>query len=321
MNKLIPYCLLVLITVVGVYGVSGQTQGDLERQRAEQEREDRQRQQRELLERIEKSQQIQLQKQREAAMRRTSVVNNERSKERKTSAKSLDDLYRKSNKSEQELLAPEKDDLTLYAEFLRGSNTGLTKFAADNGCADDSNIVVSTGDCILYSMPGAGNSYSFRLRDYRIAQVADLSLMKLSFVAKGDLQQGIIVRLGDVPIAGVDQKTAGLQFLRDFKPDTTVHGAAESQLRFETGVPEGGFLYQRYADVIENMTYAMRSIAYRGHLIKSVLGVNYDQMQFDSRRDITVAFRVVRRPADGSVTILWKILSDKKAPELKRDKK
>ena len=46
-------------------------------------------------------------------------------------------------------------------------------------------------------------------------------------------------------------------------------------------------------------------------------GFVYDELDFDERRDLTVAFRIVRRDAE-SVTILWKIISNQKSPAIKK---
>ena len=63
----------------------------------------------------------------------------------------------------------------------------------------------------------------------------------------------------------------------------------------------------------------MRSIASRGKYIRSVLGVDYDEMGFDRRKDVIVVFRIVQRHADGAVTILWKRLAERDSPKIKWD--
>jgi hypothetical protein len=72
--------------------------------------------------------------------------------------------------------------------------------------------------------------------------------------------------------------------------------------------------------VADNTTYALRSIAYQGTIMRSIQTLTYNELDVDKRRDVIVVFRVVKRDADGSVTILWKELSNKNAPKLKENK-
>ena len=74
----------------------------------------------------------------------------------------ITNIYRKPTKNEFGLLAPNKEDLKKYAQFLRQSKTGLLKLIADKGCAENTNIVNASEDCLKYSMPGAGSSQPVR---------------------------------------------------------------------------------------------------------------------------------------------------------------
>jgi hypothetical protein len=91
------------------------------------------------------------------------------------------------------------------------------------------------------------------------------------------------------------------------------------------GVAEGGYRYATSAPAEENMTYALRVVAYRTKGI-SLAGftdtLTADDIKFgglnrfDTRIDLTVAFRIVRRDENSSVTILWKQLNRQDAPKL-----
>ena len=89
-----------------------------------------------------------------------------------------------------------------------------------------------------------------------------------------------------------------------------------------------GFSYAKVVTPKENTTYLIRIIAFRvsyADIIgiekegagsdqeKRLLFVNYDR----KRRDKIIAFRVLRKNSDGSLTILWNELADKKSPTLK----
>nr|MBA3334881.1 hypothetical protein [Acidobacteriota bacterium] len=87
------------------------------------------------------------------------------------------------------------------------------------------------------------------------------------------------------------------------------------------GVFSDGFQYRRGFYAVENTTYVLRSIAYDGKYFRAVEGVAYNEFAFDKRRDVTVAFRIVRKDSDGSVTILWKEILRKNSPKIKYQKR
>ncbi len=232
----------------------------------------------------------------------------------------LKNLYRKPKSSELEAISPNVQDLRKYKSFLNNSDTGLIKLINDAGCSENTKIVVATNDCLKYSFPGAGSSFSFRTDSYRLRRLADLTFTENSFQATGNFLIGIFVNIGDVPIDKVSLNTTGVKFLREFKPPVEYEKAVLIDKALARGLKNNGFIYRRALYARENTTFVLRSIAYRGKSFRALRGLTYNELDFDKRRDITVAFRIVRMHADGSVSILWKKLSDQKAPKLKRRK-
>lgn len=230
--------------------------------------------------------------------------------------KAITDQYRKPNKEELETLKVSLADKEKYAAFLRQSETGLIKLAADFKCADNTKILVATPDCLKYTMPGAGSSYSFRTENYRIQRLADLTFTNEGFEVTGALTHGIIVRIGDVPLEKVDLQTKGVKYLADFKPTVDYAEAQKIAGELVKGVMHDGFLYRRGLNANDNTTYVLRVVAYNGKLNRAVQGITYNEFDFDKRDDVIAAFRIVSRDADGGVTILWKKLAEKNAPRL-----
>jgi hypothetical protein len=237
---------------------------------------------------------------------------------RSAALQTINNLYRKPNKEESKLLAAGKDDLKRYAPFLRGSDTGLTKLVMDRGCAEYANVLNVSEECRNYSMPGAGSSFSFRTENYRIRRLADLTYREDGFYSPGILSHSILVNVGDFPLEQITMQTNGLKFLTDFETVTEFEKAREVDKQISDGVENGGFFYSRKAEAVENTTYILRVVAYRGSYFRAVQGFVYDELDFDDRRDVTVAFRIVRRDGDESVTILWKILANQKSPAIKK---
>lgn len=230
----------------------------------------------------------------------------------------LEQLYRKPTSEELKSIAPNKEDLQKYAEFLKQSDTGLIKLINDAGCSENSKIIVASAECLKYKFPGAGSSYSFRTESYRLPRLADLTFADNGFQATGNHLHGIFVNISDIPLENVNLNTRGLKTLLSFKLSMDFNNAAKVDQILSKGVVSDGFIYRRALYAKENTTFALRSIAYRGKSYRAVQGITYNELDFDNRRDVIVVFRIVRRYDDGSISILWKKLSDEKAPKLKR---
>lgn len=228
----------------------------------------------------------------------------------------IDELYRKPTKKEMLMVAVDNDLREKFTDFLRLENTGLIRLLNDTGCAENTNVVVASDNCLKNTMPGAGASFSFRINNYRIPRLADLGLTQNAFVTTGDWLHGILVNIGDVPLENVGFQTSGVGFINDFQPIVDVERAKEFDSKLLEGIKDGEFTYCRMTPARENQTYILRSIAYRGNIFKSANGLSYNELDYDKRKDILVAFRVVRKHSDGSLMILWKRLAVKDSPKL-----
>lgn len=238
----------------------------------------------------------------------------------KTFRDKIKPLYRDPDKKEREILAPDGEDENKYADFLKQKGTGLTKLIIDQGCDKDVSVVVSTPHCLKYSMPGAGSSFSFRIEDYRIRHLSDLNFTGKVFQSVGVLTHGIFADIGDVPLEDVTLETDGVDHLTNIQPAETIAEATDLIAKLEKGIKKGEFTYKNFLPVKENTTYVLRSIAYRGNAYRTIGGISYDELDFDKRKDITVAFRIVRVNPNEGVTILWKELAEEKAPKIKPNK-
>ncbi len=239
-----------------------------------------------------------------------------KSSEAKIVWESIKPLYREPNKEEQLLLLPDKEDSDKFREFLSRKNTGLIKLIADGGCDKNADVAVVSPHCLKYTMPGAGSSFSFRMSNYTMRHLADLNFTGGKLLSPGIMTQGILVNIGDVPLENVGLQTDGVSFVTDLKPVSNIKEAQEFAGQITKGKKNGNFVYQNLLPASENTTYALRSIAYDGILPRTIQGITYNEFEFDKRRDVIVAFRIVRRDSDGNLIVLWKQLENKKAPKL-----
>jgi hypothetical protein len=230
----------------------------------------------------------------------------------------VEPLYRKPTSKELKTVEPSRELFVKYAGFLRQPGTGLTKLIDDKGCAENTKVVVATDNCLKYTMPGAGSSFSFRTQNYRIPRLSDITFVANSFQASGVLLHGIFVNLGDVPLEAVSLQTKGLKYLADFQPEPDYEKGKAIDLQLTQGIRHDGFLYRRGLFMVENTTFALSSIAYGGKYFRAVKNLTYNEFDYDKRKDVIVIFRVVEKDEAGNVTILWKELRRTDSPDVKR---
>lgn len=226
-------------------------------------------------------------------------------------------LYRIPGKAEVEVLVVADPLRVKYADFLRGRNRGIVKLSAESSCISVTDVVVASEKCLAFKMPGAGAAYSFRTESYRLPRLADVILVDGVFLTGGVYQQVVMANIGDVPIEDVSLDTRGMKYLTDLVPVRDSDEYLRFDDRMTKGVEADGFLYRKGQPMKESTTFALRSIAYRGQYLRSIDGIQYDELEFDERRDVIVAFRVVDRDANGNLTIVWQRLKDVESPKLK----
>jgi hypothetical protein len=225
----------------------------------------------------------------------------------------------KRSKDQEKRLKPNPEDLVKYAEFLKHSKTGIFRLVNDFDC--ESNVyVIKVDENCRNSIPG-GSFYSFREKEYTTAYLADLRLKDGLIISDGILSQNILVRLGDVPLETLSVSSEGMRFLTEFVPEAQSGAATKQYIDIVKGIRAENHEYRKVLPSILNNTYAIRIIAYRGSVYRNFRGWLFDLLAGDNRVDMTIGFRIVRKDADGSITLLWRELERKKAPKLKNDKK
>lgn len=235
-------------------------------------------------------------------------------------ARYIDPIYRKPTRDELAAVAVDPTITAKYSAFLDIPNTGVFKLVGDNGCDQKTSVVSATDVCRNYSMPGAGNSFSFRTESYRLRRLGDLSSRDSSLFVPGVFMHGILTVLGDVDASGIGLGSPGVAVLAALSPATSTEQATEFGATIARGFQKDGHRFSATVKMNVNTTYALRSIAYRGKLMRAVVGATYNEMERDKRRDVIVVFRVVDLDADGTATIIWRELRNTESPELKNEK-
>jgi len=232
----------------------------------------------------------------------------------------LDSIYRRSTDSERRLMTVEKEDISKFENFLAKPGTGIAKLIRDFGCDEYSPVTPNKPICTEFSMPGGGSAFSFRQSDYQFWKLSDLLYDGKSFIAFGQMSLGFIVDLDDIPIDSVGLDSKALSYVTNFQPSTDGPSVTKQNNDFVDGIKSDGQLYKKFLPAVVNHTYLLRSIAFKGKVSQQHFEIKYNELDFDKRKDIIVAFRVIRSDINGSMTIIWKTLLTKPAPELKLTK-
>ncbi len=210
--------------------------------------------------------------------------------DRAKAAAEIESLREQIKTREATLLAPADEDRKAHSEFLAQTDTGLVRLLPREKW--DSKL----------STRGGGSYYSFERLTHEYGYGSDIQLEQDSLsVGFAGADFGFLVNVGDVPIENVSEESEAVQFMASFKTPSPEPEARASyrQFAFNSGHQAGRWTYKNRLPAVENQTYALRSVNY-------------------GRSDVLVAFRIVRKDADGSVVLLWKILKKYPKPVLER---
>lgn len=227
------------------------------------------------------------------------------------------ELYRKPTKKELALVEVNQEDAAKYAGFLKQNNTGISRLMPDLGCNELLKKKTDNEMCEKFTMPGGGSAFSFRKENYQFWELADLLFDGKNFYSLGGLSQGFLVSLGEIPLSEITLQTEELKSVVDYIPATNMDGAVEQNKKFAAGVKAGKFFYSKALSADLNSTYVLRSVAYKGEVMREFKRIPYNELDFDERKDVIVAFQLIRKDTDESVTILWKKLRETDSPKLK----
>lgn len=201
--------------------------------------------------------------------------------------KEMQSLREQLQQKEQAFLAPSAEDRAAFAEFLRQPDTGLIRL-----------VTRGKYDRILV-MAGGGSYYSFARLTNEYGYGSDIELQHDEFlVGFAGADWGYFTKLGDVPLEMVTLDHPAVPFLAALNASSPESGVREQQRLSRSGVMINGLIYARTVPALVNNTYVLRSISYHNS-------------------DVLVAARVVRQDADGSMSLLWKMLKKFPTPELK----
>jgi hypothetical protein len=192
------------------------------------------------------------------------------------------------------------DDRLAARAFLKQPNTGLVRLLPRE-IAERSAPVYNKQNVMIR---GGGAYYSFATLTHYYGYGSDIELQNdhLS-VGFAGAAFGMITNLGAVSLDSITIEDPRVAYLASYRPPKPERQARAERRRFisREGVIVDGALYRGSLPVEEDATYLLRSIDY-------------------DRSDVLVAFHLVRKDADGSLVLAWKLLRRFSPPKLDRGK-
>lgn len=206
-------------------------------------------------------------------------------------AAEIESLREQIKSKESLLLAPSNEDKEAYAEFLQEADTGLIRL-----------LPREKWDGKL-SLRGGGAYYSFTKLTHEYGDSSDISLEQNSLsVGFHGADFGFLTSLGNVPLEQVTLEQPAMQFLTSFVPPSRRVEIDKLWASYAgQGLHVGDLVYKHSLPAVAGNTYLLRSISY-------------------DDADSLVALRVVRKDADDSIILVWKMLKRSPKPKLERDK-
>lgn len=190
---------------------------------------------------------------------------------------------------EKQFIPPAPEDRAAFADFLQQPGTGIMRL-----------LPREKYDAVL-AMRGGGAYYSFTRLTNEYGYGSDIGLEQGSLsVGFAGADFGILTVLGDVTLDEVKPELPAVEYLSSYNPPTKRSEVDAFWKQVSTGYTINDVAYKNRVPARVDTTYVLRSISY-------------------DRSDVLVAFRVVRRDADGSLIIVWKMLKKYSVPHLERN--
>ncbi|MBK1988865.1 hypothetical protein A0J48_015185 [Sphaerospermopsis aphanizomenoides BCCUSP55] len=216
-----------------------------------------------------------------------------------------------------------------YAQFLTLPNTGIFRVLPDLVYRHQPNTLQNR------LLPSVSERYPFPT----VGEVKGNFIPSLALKMIGDnfhlvhagANYGFMIDLGDIPLEKLDDRLQAVSaptgdFFRNYQPPKQLKALQIDRQRFLTGKDQNWSQNQillASAKASLNHTYLVRSLQFQ--LPEIILNPQPISPQNSRIRqqlgqipssDTIIAFRAVRRRADGSYTILWRVLNQLPAPQI-----
>lgn len=187
------------------------------------------------------------------------------------------------------LLKPSPHLEASFASFLSQPNTGLVRLLPRE----------KYDQTVQMPLRGGGAYYSFSKLSHEASTWSDIKFQEGELhTGVNNLTLGLMTMMGDVPLENLALDNPAVKFISQLALPAKY---AEYEIhvdKYRSGFEADGNIYRSALSAQLNATYILRSTIYK-------------------RVDSVIAFRIIRRDSDGSITLLWKILNKLQVKKLK----
>ncbi|BCL35637.1 hypothetical protein [Nostoc sp. MS1] len=217
-----------------------------------------------------------------------------------------------------------------YAKFLRLPRTGIFRALPASAYQRLLNTVSNRLQASVserYAFPRLGNTQA-GLNPSLTLEIVD---EKFQLRHQG-VDYSFMVNLGDVPLEKLDDRLKAVpsstrEFFLNYQPPQQLAALQVDRRRFITGKDQNWQQNQViWASTTAqlNHTYLVRSLQFQlpeiilnGQIANIEKSSYLDQLKQVRSSDMIIAFRPVRKRSDGSYTVIWRILKELPAPQIK----
>ena len=198
---------------------------------------------------------------------------------RQQAIEKFNDLKNQAEIQEKRILSPDPEDF----EKAKQENVGVFRILPRE--IYDKGLFSTRGGAAYYS-------FYFKIPDYGYG--SDLSLEQGRFSITN---AGLLTDLGEVPLSDVTKESQSADGLINYQKmkDTNSVYQDFSSFRYE-GLKYNGVVFTSHLPAVAGHTYVVRSLR-------------------EDYYDVLVAFKVLRKDADGSLVIFWKLLEQFETPK------
>lgn len=187
------------------------------------------------------------------------------------------------------ILSPSPEDEAAFPSFLGKADRGLVRLLPRE----------KYDQTIQMPLKGGGAFYSFTKLSHEASPWSDIKLQDGKMHAGvNDLTLGLMTVLPDVSLENVSLESPTVKFITQLALAAKYPEHKRQVDKYRSGFEADGKFYQAALPALLNHTYILRSTIY-------------------DRVDSVIAFRVIRVDSDGSITLLWKLLSRVQVKKLK----
>ncbi len=213
----------------------------------------------------------------------------------------------------------------IYAQFLRKPNTGIFRVLPVQKANGSGNRLQATVRQ-RYPFPSLGT----RNNGFTPNLALEIVDEQFAMLSQG-VDYSLMVDVGDIPMEKLDTHLKKVNYpqkdlLFSYQPPKQLEELQIDRRRFLTGKQQDWHQGQPILAQLPaklNHTYLVRSLQFQlpeiiksGQLVGLSKRLYIDQLLEMQSSDVIVAFRPVRRRADGSYTILWQVLKQLPDPQI-----